>query len=116
MIVHVRNTHPHMGRDTYTYEGDVVATPKWVPYDAIALTTTESKFRVRIIDKSNIISIDGQEYKKENKIKSDIQTFSVAGSKGNVYTVSIGSKFKECTCTAFTYRRTCKHINEVLGK
>lgn len=116
MIVQTRNTHPHMGRDFYTHEGDLVATPKWVPYDAIALTTTEPKFRVRIIAKSDIISIDGQEYKKEEKIKSDIQTFSVAGSKGNVYTVSIGSKFKECTCTAFTYRRTCKHINEVLGK
>ena len=116
MIVQVKNTHPHMGRDIYTYEGEVVATPKWVNYDAIALTTTEPKFRVRIIDKSNIISIDGQEHKKEDKIKSDIQTFSVAGSKGNVYTVSIGSKFKECTCTAFVYRRSCKHINEVLGK
>lgn len=116
MLVEIRNTHPHMGRSSYTYEGEVVATPKWVPYDAIALTTNEPKFRVRIIDKSNIVSIDGQEYKSDQKIKSDIQTFSVAGSKGNVYTVSIGSKFKECTCTAFTYRRTCKHIDEVLGK
>ena len=52
-----------MGRNFYTHEGDLVATPKWVPYDAIALTTTEPKFRVRIIAKSDIISIDGQEYK-----------------------------------------------------
>lgn len=116
MLVEVKNTHRYMGRDTYTYEGEIVATPKWVDYEAIALTTNDPKFRVRIISKDNILSIDGQEYKKDQKIKSDVQTFSVAGSKGNVYTVTIGSKFKECTCTAFAFRRKCKHIDEVLGK
>jgi len=113
MKVTVKNSHRTMGQNNYTYEGELVATPKWVEYDAIALTTGEnSKFKFRIIPKSDIVSIDGTEYKKQ-EIKSDIRTYSVAGSKGNVYTVTVGEKYRSCTCVAFTYRRSCKHIVEV---
>jgi len=111
MIVQTRNTHYRMGRQTYTFEGELVATPRWVDYDAIALATNEPKFRVRIIAKSDIISIDGSESKF---IAAPIEReITVAGSKGNVYTVTIGTKHKSCTCPAFQFRRSCKHIAEV---
>lgn len=100
---------------SYTYEGELVATPKWIDYDAIALTTNEPKFRVRIIAKSDIISVDGSQSKYIAPISSERQ-ITVAGSKGNMYTVTIGTKTNSCTCVAFQYRRSCKHINEALSQ
>ena len=95
---------------TGRWEGELVATPKWVDYDAIALTTNEPKFRVRIIPKSEILSIDGAEAKfVAAPVEREI---TVVGSKGNVYTVTIGTKYNSCTCPAFQFRRSCKHIAE----
>lgn len=99
----------------HTYEGELVATPKWIDYDAIALTTNDPKFRVRVIAKSDIISVDGSESKYIAPISSE-RVLTVAGSKGNVYTVIIGTKTNSCTCVAFQYRRSCKHINEALAQ
>ena len=99
----------------HTYEGELVATPKWIDYDAIALTTNDPKFRVRVIAKSDIISVDGSESKYIAPISSE-RVLTVAGSKGNVYTVTIGTKTNSCTCVAFQYRRSCKHINEALAQ
>ena len=95
---------------TGRWEGELVATPRWVDYDAIALTTNDPKFRVRIIPKSEILSIDGAEAKfVATPVEREI---TVAGSKGNVYTVTIGTKHNSCTCPAFQFRRSCKHIAE----
>ena len=91
-----------------TYEGELVATPKWVEYDAIALTTGDPKFKIRIIPKEKIVSIDGQQNKYVAAPVEKI--FTVAGSKGNVYNVTIGTKHSSCTCPAFQFRRSCKHI------
>ena len=99
-----------MGRDTYTFEGELVATPKWVEYDAIALTTNENtKFKLRIIPKEDIIEMDGSATSfKAEEVKE--RTFSVIGSKGDTYIVTVGEKYKSCTCQAFMFRRNCKHI------
>jgi len=92
-----------------TYEGEIVANPKWVDYDAISISTDQHKFRVRVIPKDIIVDIDGLESKYVAPISSE-RTFTVAGSKGNSYTVTVGSKGKNCTCIAFQYRKSCKHI------
>lgn len=98
------------GQEYYTYEGEQVATPKWVDYDAIALTTNENtKFKFRIIPKDQIVEINGTASKFVAE-SSQERTFTVAGSKGNSYTVTVGLKYKSCTCIAFQYRKSCKHI------
>ena len=94
------------------YEGEVVATPKWVDYPAISLTTGEKKFPVRIVSKDMIVEIDGEESIQLEKNPAE-RTFSVAGSKGNSYTVTVGPKIKTCTCPAFQFRRSCKHIVQI---
>jgi len=97
---------------TGLHEGELVATPRWVDYEAIALTTNEPKFRVRIIPKASIVSIDGEASKF---IAAPVEReITVAGSKGNVYTVTIGTKHKSCTCPAFQFRRSCKHVAEAV--
>ena len=98
-----------------TYEGEIVANPKWIDYDAISLSTDQHKFRVRVIPKDTIVEIDGSESKYIAPISSE-RVLTVAGSKGNVYTVIIGTKTNSCTCVAFQYRRSCKHINEALAQ
>jgi hypothetical protein len=98
---------------TYEYEGELVATPKWVDYSAIALTTKEKKFPVRIIPQENIISINNEEFKAE-KINPTKRTFEVTGSKGDKYTVTVDGSHKTCTCQAFMFRRSCRHIAEAV--
>lgn len=96
----------------FYHEGEVVATPKWVDYPAISLTTEQKKFTVRIIPKEWIVEIDGEESIQVEKNSSE-RTFIVAGSKGSSYTVTVGPKVKTCTCQGFQFRHTCKHIAQV---
>lgn len=106
------NAFSHMPQ-TYEFEGEVVATPKWVPYDAIALTTGNKSFPIRIIDRSNIISMD-EEIVNGKKQDDTKKVFVVKGSKGNEYVVTVEGTAKSCTCQAFMYRRSCRHITEAV--
>lgn len=94
------------------FEGEIVATPKWVEYPAIALTTGDKKWPVRIIAQDQIISINNSPFVAE-KIQPTVKQYQVTGSKGDIYTVSIDGKYKSCTCHAFQFRRNCKHITQV---
>lgn len=117
MKVIVRNclskipAYTHMPK-SYEFEGDIVATPKWVDYPAIALATFDRKFPVRIIPQEDIISINNEGFNSE-KINPLRRVFTVTGSKGNQYTVTVDGKHKTCTCPAFQFRHNCKHVAEV---
>ena len=39
-------------------------------------------------------------------------SWSVKGSKGNVYTVKLSEGTFSCTCPGFSFRRKCRHIEE----
>ena len=95
------------------FEGEIVATPKWVDYPAIALTTGDKRFKFRLIAHSDIISMDGETIKL--KVPEDTKkVIQVTGSKGDVYTVTIDGSHKTCTCQAYTFRRSCRHIAEAV--
>ena len=97
----------------YEYEGELLATPKWVDYPAIALSTGTKKFPFRLIAHSDIISMDGENIKL--KVPEDTKkVIQVTGSKGDVYTVTIDGTHKTCTCQAYTFRRSCRHIAEAV--
>jgi hypothetical protein len=41
--------------------------------------------------------------------------YTVKGSTGSVYTIVIDSKNgNSCTCTGYQYRRSCKHLTQIL--
>mgnify|MGYP003333236059 FL=1 len=44
------------------------------------------------------------------KIKSSL--IEVKGSKGNTYYIDPDAK--SCTCSGYSFRKTCRHLNEVL--
>jgi len=114
MLVEVRNAlsnnpaYSHMPKID-VFEGEIVATPKWVDYPAIALSTGNKKFPFRIIAQEQIISINNSPFVAE-KIQPTKKEILVTGSKGDIYTVTVDGNYKTCTCHAFQFRRNCKHI------
>jgi SWIM zinc finger len=107
--------HNLYGRKTTSvYSGEEMPLPKWVEYPAIALSTGDRQFPVRIIAKNNIIKINDNiiepKFVAEPVAK---RTIKVIGSKGSTYLVTINGNYKSCTCSGFQFRRNCRHIVEV---
>ena len=40
-------------------------------------------------------------------------SWSVKGSKGNIYTVKLSQGAYSCTCPGYGFRRKCRHITEI---
>lgn len=87
------------------YEGEVVKPkPKWVSDDHFCLTTGDARFPLRILVKDDIV--DGW------LIKSNSQkTYQI---KDKYFVTKNGSSYV-CTCTGFSYRRNCSHVQEVMS-
>jgi hypothetical protein len=48
-------------------------------------------------------------YQEEVK-DSNLKTWSVSGSKGDSYTVTLDDNQYSCTCSGFKFRGSCRHI------
>jgi len=97
---------------TIVYEGEQLPIPKWASTGSIALATGNPSWPFRLIDVSIIVSIDDQP-QLEPKQTSSARTVTVEGSKGQSYVVTIAPSGKSCTCSGFSFRRNCKHLNMV---
>lgn len=100
--------------DSVSYTGDIVESPKWSP-NSLCLTTGDPNFPVRMIDRKRIISVDGSSVpviKRDDAPK----VYTVKGSKGNKYTVTINGSQTHCDCPGYQYRKHCKHIEQVQSK
>lgn len=42
-----------------------------------------------------------------------LKVWTIAGSKGNTYTVTLKGSTLSCSCPGYTYRRQCKHTESV---
>ena len=93
----------------FEFEGEEVQV-KWLAPNQIALSTGDTEFPFRVINKSLIISINNQAMEQTD---SSVKTFSVKGSRGDSYTVTVGSGKIHCTCSGFQFRKSCKHVKEV---
>lgn len=98
-----------------TYIGEVVPNPKWVPSDRICISTGDAGFPFRVVDRSRVVEISGVP-QTEATNRPVTQTFEVAGSKGNSYTVVRHGERWTCSCPAFSFRRECKHINKLVAE
>ena len=65
---------------------------------------------VHHLRKSDIVSIDDQDV--EYKIPRN-KKIRVEGSKGNLYDVESFNGIDSCSCPAFKFRKTCKHLKEL---
>ena len=62
---------------------------------------------IEIIDLDSNEELDGAAWSDTVKNK----TWTVSGSKGKEYTVTVKDENWTCTCPGFGFRRQCKHIN-----
>ena len=92
------------------YTGKILPNPKWVSSDVICLSTGDTLFPFRIIDREHVIDL-GIPAAASSAPRSE--TFIVNGSKpGTTYTVTRDGSHWSCTCVGFGFRKDCKHVRE----
>jgi len=92
-----------------TIKGKVMASPKWLTADQIAIATGNPEFPVAVLQKKNIV---GLESAKQDKF---FRSFTVR-SKDKTYKVLLSNGRYSCDCVGFGYRKTCKHVVAVSHK
>ena len=91
----------------FEYEGEEVHV-KWLNPTQMGMSTGNPEWPMRVIQRDLIVSINNVE---QSQTESVNKTFTVKGSKGEDYIVTLG-KTNYCTCSGFQFRKTCKHIKE----
>ena len=97
-------------RQVSEYTGKILPNPKWISSDCICLSTGDTLFPFRIIDRERIVNL-GAPVAAVSKPRTE--TFIVKGSKpGSTYTVTRDGSHWSCTCVGFGFRKDCKHVRE----
>ena len=95
------------------YTGMVVPNPKWVSSDSICLSTGDTVFPFRIIERDRIVKVGEIPVIVSGVGKPSSETFIIKGSKpGSNYTVTRDGSHWSCTCVGFGFRKDCKHVRE----
>lgn len=95
-------------RSIKQYTGTIVPTLKGFAKDVICLTTGDTKFPVRVIERNSIVGLAGAV-----TVEPKTKTFIIKGSKpGSSYTVTCDGSHWSCTCVGFGFRKDCKHVKE----
>jgi hypothetical protein len=108
----------------HVVEGKLVRSAEWDPEGTIRVFTGKQDHPNAVIAIKHIVSLldeTGKAFNLAGKLArpaEDIQTWDVAGSKGNTYTVSRKGDVWRCECVGFQMRRPqfCRHIKEVRKK
>ena len=107
-----RYANGYVGPEFTEYTGEVVH-QKWYGDDKIGLTTDMRHYPVRVIDKARIVEVMGAKVDYV-PVKSNRQTITVQGSKGNTYIVTKENGKVTCTCPGYGFRKSCRHIQELV--
>jgi hypothetical protein len=100
---------PGVVREFNEYTGKILPNPKWVSSDSICISTGDTDFPFRIIDRERIVGLG----EAAPVAVSRSETFVVQGSKpGSTYTVTRDGSHWSCTCVGFGFRKDCKHVRE----
>lgn len=98
---------------TRVYAGKVLARESSDEADCVRITG-DKNWPIRAVAFCNILKVNGKKftYKETKKAeKPKARTVEVAGSKGNVYTVTIKANgSRSCTCVGFGFNHKCKHL------
>ena len=98
-------------REFTEHTGTILPNPKWVSSDVICLSTGDTHFPFRIIDRERIINIG--DHISAPHVSPKTETFTVDGSKpGTTYIVTRDGSHWSCTCVGFGFRKDCKHVRE----
>ena len=97
--------------------GVVVKSERFDDVDSFRLATGRPEYPVSIISLDfcvDIIYDDGTLAERESKPQIQSKTWVIPSSsrKGGSYTVMLNNGHYECECAGFTYRKSCRHINQ----
>ena len=110
----VRHRYPAgMIPEFHEYTGTIMR-EKWFDSDEIGITSDTPGLKFRRINRSRIVEVMGAKVDFQ-PVKSTRETITVQGSKGNTYIVIKENGKATCTCPGFGFRKTCKHVQEVLA-
>jgi hypothetical protein len=114
-LYHARDRYAngYIGPEFAEYTGTVIH-EKWYGDDKIGLTTDVRGYPVRVLSRANIVEVSGAKVDYV-PVKSDREVITVQGSKGNTYIVTKEGGKASCSCPGYNFRRTCKHVREVLA-
>lgn len=97
--------------------GTVVQSFKWVGDHDFCITTSDSAFPVRVVD---IRYVKEMKYINGAAVSSvvatavpKIQSWTVEGSKGDIYIVTNDDGKWACDCVAGRFGRHCKHVEKI---
>jgi hypothetical protein len=102
-----------VGPEYRMYSG-VVVREKWFDADEIGITSDSLNIPFRRIKRHNIVEVNNSPVEYVIPAVEKRIEMRVSGSKGAVYTVVKENGKAHCTCPGFGFRRTCKHIQEVI--
>ena len=92
------------------YEGTVVDKYKCLDPSYFCMTG-DANWPVRSIKADNVLDIEYLEG-SGTVLRNDVKVWTVKGSKGNEYLVTMDRGNYSCTCPGFGFRRACKHVDE----
>lgn len=108
-----RYANGYVGPEFNEYTGTIMR-EKWFDADEIGITTGDSRFPFRRIHRSRIVEVSGAKI-DYTPVKSAREVITVQGSKGNSYVITKEDGKASCTCVGYSFRKTCKHVQEVLA-
>lgn len=97
---------------TMTYRGEVLPPEPWFTPTQFKLASDDPSLPFRVLDLKQVTSIDGSVV--EHSVETNIRHTHIMGSKGDPYmvTVKAGAAIS-CTCPAFTFRKSCRHLKGI---
>lgn len=97
-------------KSEFNYYTGTIMREKWFEADEVGITTGNPSFPFRRIRRERIVEVDGAALAFTPPVKVERIERTVAGSKGNTYTVIKEGTRATCTCPGYSFRKTCKHL------
>lgn len=112
-LYHARDRYAngYIGPEFTEYTGTVVH-EKWYGDDKIGLTTDVRGYPIRVLSRANIVEVSGAKVDYQ-PAKSSREVITVQGSKGQTYIVTKENGKASCTCPGYSFRKSCKHVQEL---
>jgi hypothetical protein len=108
----VRLGEPAQIKQSYT--GVVLNPEKWMIPSEFAIATGNKDFPRAIINSAYVVDIQYHKGGSGQVVDSNIRTFKITSkSSGKSYIVTAAPNQITCTCTGFSFRKTCKHSAKV---
>jgi hypothetical protein len=92
----------------FEYYSGTVIQHKYSTPDEITITTSDPRVAFRRIHRSRIVEVNNT--KIEYVTAAAPETITVQGSKGDTYIVTKQNGKASCTCSGFTFRKSCRHL------